>query len=52
LGALSLAVLGSVCGGIGGLLSVNYKYLQVNGKSPNEIKKIMKKMNKKARFKN
>jgi hypothetical protein len=52
LGALSLAAVGSVCGGIGGLLSGNYKNLQVNGKSPNEIKKIMKKLNKKARFKN
>jgi len=52
LSALSLAALGSVCGGIVGILSGNYKDLQVNGKSPNEIKMIMKKMNKKARFKN
>jgi hypothetical protein len=52
LGALSLAALGSICGGMGGLLSGNYKSLQVNGKSPDEIKKIMKKLHQKARFKN
>jgi len=52
LGALSLAAVGSVCGGIGGLLSGNYKNIQVKGKSPDDIKKIMKNLNKKARFKN
>jgi hypothetical protein len=44
-------VLGTGAGGVVGLLSSNYKTIRVKGKSPSEIKKIIKKLKKKARFK-
>jgi hypothetical protein len=43
--------LGAGVGGVVGLMTRSYKEIQVKGKSPSQIEKIMKKLNKKARFK-
>ncbi len=51
-GGLWYGALGAGVGGVVGLMSRNYKEIQVKGKSPSQIEKIMKKLNKKARFKN
>lgn len=45
------AALGAVLIGTLSAISKDYKMIQVKGKSPYRIKKIMKKLNKKARFK-
>lgn len=50
--SILMGVLGAGVGGVVGLMSRNYKEIQVKGKSPSQIEKIMKKLNKKARFKN
>lgn len=46
------ATIGALLGaGTGALLSIGYKKIQVKGKSPSQIEKILKKLKKRARFK-
>jgi hypothetical protein len=49
-GGLWYGALGTGVGGVVGLMSRNYKEIQVKGKSPSRIEYIMKKLNKRARF--
>lgn len=52
-GGIFLGGIFALFGGIGGAVNPKgYKTIQVKGKLPSEIKRIMKKLKKKARFKN
>jgi len=48
---VTFAIPGALIGGIGATISGDYKTIQLKGKSPSEIEKIMEKLKKKARFK-
>ena len=53
IGGVVIGAVGALTGGIISSISLkDYKTIQVKGKSPSEIKEIMKKLHKKARFKN
>ena len=45
------ALVGLITGTLIGLSAQNYKTYQVKGKSPSQIKKVLKKLKKRARFK-
>ncbi len=49
-GGLWYGVLGAGAGGVIGSMTKDYKEIQVKGKTPSQIKEIMRKLNKKARF--